>query len=89
MGNVSDDDLPMVWRVDNWKRDPINGRLSIVSTDLASGEWSEREATFEQCEGLEAAATWSAGQVEGRLSMELGGLTNTVPGTVLDPAWRG
>lgn len=88
VGTVSGDELPMVDSVDNWKRDAINGRLSIVSTNLVTGEWSEREASHDRCVGLEAAAAWSADHVEDRLSREFDGLENQLPGTVLDPAWR-
>ncbi|WP_084451029.1 Imm26 family immunity protein [Gemmobacter nectariphilus] len=49
-------------------KDSISGDLRIYSEDTHDAmSWSEIPATYEECLGLEAAAVWSAEQIESRL----------------------
>ena len=56
-----------------WKRDPINGRLSIYWSDTANETWGDEPATPEECVGLEQAAVWDPEHVEARLRAHLAG----------------
>jgi hypothetical protein len=59
-----------------FKKDPINGALSIYVSDAESGLSHERPATKSEIEGLECAAVWDPQHVEDRLRDHFAGRTN-------------
>jgi hypothetical protein len=59
-----------------FKRDPINGTLTIYQSDPAAGTFRERPATALECTDLEPAAVWSPHHVEDRLRDHFDGRPN-------------
>lgn len=57
-----------------FKQDPINGELSLYTE--SDGDYYERPATREECEGLECAAVWDPEHVEDRLRDHFAGVPN-------------
>lgn len=55
-----------------FKKDPINGKLSITIT----GGGDEVPATAEECRGLECAAVWEPEHIVGRLKDHFAGRPN-------------